>query len=632
VKNILNKATAFDSFNARNISPELVASTFIPPIQFDDLCKRTHNLLVGPRGSGKTTLMKMLHPAAINAWDHEKAENLRMTLDYSAVFIPSDVMWGAQVNMLGNGKLDKRLTDLLGIAAFTTNVVEGLINTIEYRIKSSSNFLGVKFSKKQEAFFVSEFSGVLKLDIAFNSLLALKIALKTRRNSIFEIASKASFMEPEKHYSYISSYDFLHIHFISILEFGIELFDGLIEENEARWALMFDELEIAPDAILENLLVSIRSVNQKLIFKLSLSPYHKEVEHLNRALSAMPGQDYKTIQLWFASKMDSYSFSNALLKSLIDKKFGDGMSLEKVFGDSDFDIDDDEYLEDNPVQEKLLYGQEINVNVYKNGSRRHKRFKELYETDSSFMQYIDSNDINLDKIQDLPNQKRAQYIRKVAPLVQARLVFRKEIDDRASSRARKNPLIYTGAQSIMAITEGNPRWLIGLVTSLFNEIDAKGSIAKKLQANEIRKLSSRFRALIKTIPCRIPNDIGNRGLLSLLDKIGERFYKEIVIDDFKSSPAGSFTVDSNTSPDILNALGLALNAGAIIYVPDNSDVMVGSLRGKRFRLSYLLACQYKLPLVLLKSISLTRALGIDEKTASNSNENVQLDFGLENED
>jgi len=60
-----------------------------------------------------------------------------------------------------------------------------------------------------------------------------------------------------------------------------------------------------------------------------------------------------------------------------------------------------------------------------------------------------------------------------------------------------------------------------------------------------------------------------------------------------------------------------LNNGAIIYVPDkDGEPLVRSLRGKRFRLNYLLSAYYKLPLILNRSISLSSALsGESENTA-----------------
>ena len=56
----------------------------------------------------------------------------------------------------------------------------------------------------------------------------------------------------------------------------------------------------------------------------------------------------------------------------------------------------------------------------------------------------------------------------------------------------------------------------------------------------------------------------------------------------------------------MHSLAEALNAGAIIYVPDErEELLLESLRGKRFRLSYLLAPYYGLPLQLGRTVSLS---------------------------
>jgi hypothetical protein len=94
-----------------------------------------------------------------------------------------------------------------------------------------------------------------------------------------------------------------------------------------------------------------------------------------------------------------------------------------------------------------------------------------------------------------------------------------------------------------------------------------------------------------------------------VQRIGEHFHEEIVSGPFKSDPYGSFVVDSHTSSEILNLLEKAVNMGAIIYVPDDSSEMIlRSLKGKRFRLSYLLAPIMEIPIRLGKPISLNRLL------------------------
>jgi hypothetical protein len=620
-----HSATPFDSFNARNISPKLVAETFIPPNQFKELVNRSHSLLIGPRGSGKTTLLKMLHPSALDNWKHSEAYKYRQLIDYTGIFIPSDVMWSAQVGSLGSESLTPTSKSKLAIAAFTTSVLDAFVDSVLYRINTDNNgYKKVSFDKADEEYLAKELANTGKLEPTYFSMRALKFALSDRRNQIHEIASKASFLDSENQDLFIADNEFVHIDYLSTLQKGIEVFNFLAKEEDARWALLFDELEIAPDEVLNHLLQSLRSTNEKLIFKLSISPYHKEISALDQSFSAMEGQDYRAIRLWFSNKYESFAFSKQLLTSLLEHRLGENTDYIKLFGHAEFEY------ESEPEDLSLDSEELSSTDKYKPGSREQKKFKTLYQQDSSFRRYIDSHNLNLDAIHKLPNQKRAQFIRKVAPIVHSRLEFRKETDDSASSRTRKNPLAYTGAEAILTITEGNPRWLIGLVNSLLINLPKTKRVSKNTQATEIRKAANRFRAMLKTIPCDSSiYQIRNRGVLSLLDDIGNYFYKNIVLDDFRPSPIGSFTVDSFTDPKLLDAIGRAVNAGALVYIPDNESSVIGSLKGKRFRLSYLLASYHKLPMNLLASQSLSKIL---TKKNDVTNDGTQLDLGYSTDD
>ena len=65
----------FESFNARALEPADVARTFIPPDHYSDVLKRAHTLVVGPRGSGKTTILKMLQAPALENSSGDKARD-----------------------------------------------------------------------------------------------------------------------------------------------------------------------------------------------------------------------------------------------------------------------------------------------------------------------------------------------------------------------------------------------------------------------------------------------------------------------------------------------------------------------------------------------------------------------------
>src|SRR5258706_6689515 len=90
-----------DSFNARWVSPENVADTFVPIPQFRQLLHNSHSLLLGPRGCGKTTLLKMLTRRAQEKWrSADRATKFDFKFappGFEAVYIPSDVRWSYEV-------------------------------------------------------------------------------------------------------------------------------------------------------------------------------------------------------------------------------------------------------------------------------------------------------------------------------------------------------------------------------------------------------------------------------------------------------------------------------------------------------------------------------------------------------
>ena len=255
--------------------------------------------------------------------------------------------------------------------------------------------------------------------------------------------------------------------------------------------------------------------------------------------------------------------------------------------------------------------------------------KRLANSDASFRKYLLAKGIDLDKeMQD--DDMRAKTYRKINSIVIVREAFRKQdfkkndnnpnrhasdecIENIPSSRrGRKNPGVYAGATAFFAICESNPRFLIGMLNQLLGEGTGKEHLLRidaSLQAAVYASATARFRAYLRTVPSPKGISSGSRGLLSLMDLIGSYFYNECVAGPFDDDPDGTFVVDANTSSELASALQIALNAGAIIWVPEKKDaVILTSIRGKRFRLSYLLAPHYHLPLHLGRQVSLGKIL------------------------
>jgi energy-coupling factor transporter ATP-binding protein EcfA2 len=595
----------FDAYNARNHQPHDVAKTFVPSTHYDKLARNSHTLLVGPRGSGKTTLLKMLQQAALEAWQHALAQNYREAINYTGVFIPFDQSWNAQMKSLGRGHLDQKHHQLLSLAAVTTHILKALVSAM-YTRKYGSQYAvtphrRVTLDDSQEARLVTELAKAWYIENIVPSLKALKHALTLRLSRIFEIASQESYCDTAERDDRFVDNPLLHIHFLRATSHAIEVFNDFANDDYGKWALLFDELELAPECVYQELTKSLRSFDDRCLIKLSLSPFTEEVRFLEEVTDPMPGHDFDVIPLWHAHKETGFRFCEDLLAAMLARNKLPPAQAEKIFGDSLFD----------PLRKNRAAIQ----STYKPGSPRQRAFHNLEMKDLSFRKYIKQRGLNLDILHTYTEDERAQDIRKIMPLVVIRDAFRTSDDMNNRSvkrtlRSRKNPNLYSGAKSLFTIVEGNPRWFLGIIAPLIDAYKGDRKVSVNLQSTAIKEAANRFKALLRTIPCPpIAEGSQSHGLLALLDIVGKYFFKTVVSGEFDPDAIGSFKIDSHPSRELLSSLRLAINSGAIVYVPDKREMTLilrsDNLKGKRFRLSYLLAVTYKLPIRLGRSVALS---------------------------
>lgn len=595
----------FESFNARALEPSQVARTFIPPSQFDQLVLRAHNLVIGPRGSGKTTLLKMLQEPALDAWGHDSADDYRRRVDFTGVFIPSDIMWRSQLDALVGQGFESSHAELFVNAAFTTNVFKGFVEALIGRTRrfvdnGFAERTSLELTAESEGDLARELAHTLGLTIRVASLPGLRSALGSRLVWIQTIASTEHIRGPEGRAARLAEQEALHFDFVSGVSACIDCVEMIAPGTAGhRWALLFDELELAPRAVQEKLAQLLRSVDQRLLFKLSVSPYNEDLGLFKDPLSASPGHDYEEVVLTYGRKEDSYDFCSQLFMSVLTDRFTDSIDPVDVLGRSEFETEPGEWRESGTA--------------YRSDSRLGRRLQRLADADVTFRSYLKSSKIDLTRLAETESIQRASEVRKITSLAAVRLAFRTTDKEFAATgkrvRASQAAQLYAGASSIFAMVEGNPRWLIAISLRILAEQDAPTKARPAVQMREVRRAGSRFRALLRTIPVPDGPVATQRGLLSVLDGIGRYTFQDVVAGDFNPDPVGSFTVDSHAPRWLVESVGRALNAGAAIYVPDpGSEMVLVSLRGKRFRLSYLFAPHYRIPIRLGRAISLSKML------------------------
>jgi len=595
--------TIFDSFNARSLEPWQVAETFVPSRHYELLAARRHSLIVGPRGSGKTTLLKMLQQPALESWHHDLAPSYRDRIDYTGVFIPTDLSWGAQIESIGYGLLDRDSHRILSVAAFTTHVLRALVAAMLQRLGSDTPRLRVahrRVALNHES--TIELSrGIASswyLSLPVPTLAGLKHALTQRLSDLRSLASIEAHRSPEQRAERLAE-AWLHLHFLQSASVAAEIFDDCTH-SVGKWALLFDELELAPDWIRTELFRSLRSTDDRFLFKLAISPYNNDADLFSRPTSPQSNQDYDEIVLWYSEKDDNLGFSSDLWASMLRTRQLHPASPISVLGRSEVETPREEWIESGTA--------------YTTDSRLIKRLQRLRRIDASFDAFLTRKGLNLDDVEHVSSRDRAALLRKVAPLAAVREAFRKpDTGDLPKptrrTRSRKSVKIYTGSAALFAILEGNPRWFIAIISRLLDSYK-EGVIPRPVQANEIEDATNRFRAMLRTLPAhQLVRSYKARGLLTILDRLGKYFFQRAVTDDFDPDPPATFVVDSTASEQMLDTLGVALNAGAIVLIHESDTAAVThSLLGKRFRLSYLLAPGYGIPLRLGRAVSLSLIL------------------------
>lgn len=614
----LQETSVFESFNARALHPSQVAQSFVPSQNFERLTQRRHSVVLGPRGSGKTTLLKMLQPAALEAWPHERANDFCDRIDFTGVFIPFDRSWRAQIDALGHSVVDTPEHSVLGHAAFTTHVFRATVAAFLSRTathESRRYFRRARLTPADHAELARLLYSSWQLPDGPKSLLGVRAALGQRLALIGalgrQIARRGSSASLE-------SQPELHLPFIEGVSSALDAWEGVLGVNEERWGLLFDELELAPTGIKRELFASLRSRDERLLFKLALSPFDGEVPSGAAPEDPQPGQDYEAISLWFAEKRDTIPFCTELWDGMLQDKELPATSPRAAFGRSHFDTSATEWRH------------EASRTAYGPGTRWQQRFAQLEAIDPTFREFLHSRGYDSHRLDKVPPASRAAEIRKISPLVAARLFFlRDEVRRRAKinrGRSRKRLTLYAGWETLCAVSEGNPRWFIGIVKQLLDEAPSdRLRVSQSQQAKAIEAAADRYRAALRTIP--VSSAVAQRkssGLVSMLDSVGEYFRFHQIFAPFSAEPPGSFVVEKNTPSDIVEALGQALNAGALVVVDESDDnTGLGDLRGRRFRLCYLLVAYHEAMPRLGRAVALRRILS---ETKFDTRDPIQLSF------
>lgn len=577
------------AFNAVNLSNAEVARTFVDPVAFGQLVQAHNAILVGPRGSGKTTLLKMLQSEALERWAAPTADQVAGQVVTSGVFIGADRLWSEQI-----AAAPESVRAPLGNAAFALHVARSMANVMHYRAHGDVTginraHLRVSLSREAESDAAGQLAEYFGLSSRPRTFAGVSLLVQRRLVELGRLRVRAEYDDVD-----IPEWAFTDV--LSGAAAAVNAFNEVADQPDHRWSLLFDELELAPPALVRDLLLRLRGNTTLLNFKLSLAPVLEHARLLGGTAGAVEGQDMDVISLAGSRRHDAVRFT----VRLFEQYFADRPEsrLYRLFGES--------AIENKEAQGELGDAAETLSSIYSQKGEVGRAMIELSAKDESFKAYLRKNKINVLKLDEVRGSARAATVRKIRNLVVVRNFYRGE--DRR--RSRKNALLFTGHESLTVFPDGNPRMAMSLLRELQMRLNHSlvAAVPRSEQATAVLAVQDRFIAVLAAQESAI---VRNRPMtvLDLLDRIGGKLAHRILEDDFTPDAPAGFKVNAGLPGGVVLLLERAFNAGALVPVDglDKQRVLDGVV-GRAFRLSYLMAPRYRLPMRLGKVVSLASLL------------------------
>ncbi len=586
--------------NAKLLSYKQLVETFVNCPEYEELKKENSSVVLGPRGCGKTTLMRMLTPEA------QSLVRPSVPLPFIAIYIQCDVQSSQQLDQVAVAlKNHPTKIELVLSAVMTLNIQLAISSSLCWLCENCG-------TENAEVDICKTMIDIWKLPNTAPFFVSIKLNLRKRLSYLQTIVSKAQYdnlSNDTQLEDWCHNNEFINLSTPVLDQAFISL--GLYTR---KWAFCFDELEFAPRSFQNMLFNIMRGIgNSNIILKITSTPL-PEVK-ITTGTSYI--DDYDVIQLWSSDRNDRFDFLCQLFETHLLRLFPNKTTLTQFLG----------HTEVSPR------GKDKEDNQYQRGSNLMALYAYLASNDPSFHEYLLSFKISPNAPGSTNPHMKDTVLRKIKPLVYQRLNYGPWTGSKRS-RTRKwgtaPATIYTGYEAIIYMCEGNPRRLIRIMSNLYKEAsDTIPMVTHSKQGTCVKNESNSFASTIKSHPIISEYNGNEIHMFSLIKKIGEYFYKRIVLDPFSADPPGTFTVDDKVDDNIVQLISKAVDCGALVMCTPFQTGLHTSVRNQRFRVSFMLAPLFKLPLRTYSPTHLSSIMNSvyfeDEKSKIKNSEN-ELDL------
>lgn len=576
-------------YNARGETWKQTAEEFIPPAEYWQLVDgQDHQRLVGPRGIGKTTLLRMLVSRALEHWDDsEEADRARRAIDFCGILVPARRMWNGQVAALSSVLVEED-RGRFGLAAFTYAAFSALIDTAEHRVygqDAAYRHLPAALDRHQEAELAGQAAEVMQAPPATASLKALRAGVSANVARLGRMLRRAANPNiPKAELAEILASPLLDVDFYSAAEFFISQFNDAAGERERNWAFLLDELEFLTDEAQELISTALQGQDVRMRFKVSLAPWTRT------SMQGMPFNDFTPVDLMPLRREQSDKFAERLFEQEM-AKYGVDRPATDVLGVGGFEPRPDE------------------TDSYAPGGSNAEAIRQLAGIDATFKKWLD--DHHMDPA-DLPRADKGDgdygQVRKAAKLARLRLGYWRTGEEEGTvvPRSRKRaPELYSGTHSIWAMSEANPRWLKAFAHDLAGRWDHRGHSPAHLQAASAERVAEKYLDYFRAIdvgepPGAPPGTSPRMTPYELVERLGLFFREQVHGPAFAPDPrtAVKVDIDGQWTLSLLNSL---VFLGGLVRLADEDGM-------RRLRLAHMFSPHFHLPLRDSHAARLSRAL------------------------
>lgn len=546
----------YSRYNARRSTPRQVARDFVPPDHYEQLRDTIDpQLVIGPRGIGKTTLLKMLLPEAIDAWDSSEAVLARERIAYTGVFVAADKMWAGQFDQLAEplqgDPLRADAHEVFARAAFAYMALSAFADAAAYRCRpegDASSVRWVKLSAAEQERLAAAVAPAWLAHPATATFASLSEQMQDNVAALGQLMQEAGTPGiSTRQLKRVLRERLLRVNFFTATVRFIEAFNRSVGQQTEPWVLLIDEFEFLPPAARSLLGEGFQGRDPRLSYKISLAPYTGVAPFRGTQLD-----DWEKVELSPPHNPAEDRFTTQLLA----RQLAPAGRPEKVL-------------------KGMGFGGE-RKDSYSATSRNAQDIAKLAAFDSGFQRWLERvlDGMSLAEAAEIP--KRRRELGKAMPLVRLRLEYHK-LRDEAHGRRRSRhavPVLYGGLRNIYAMSEGNPRWIKALGHALLEQRrDAERTIRPAAQTRAITEVAYKLYDKLKAVNIETSSggDVASRYTQyaeltpsRLLEALGVYLNAQTHERSFSPDVPGAFEKDIKDDAWLADVLNSLVFLGAII--------------------------------------------------------------------